>query len=257
MLHNLLSRRIQLLQQERIPLQKQLSRLPSETIIVTQNGNTTKWYTRSALHTPYIYLPKKELPLARQLAHRKYIELRLHEIDTELKILNSYLRRLPEDLPSDQLLADPRYRNLLLSGYHPQNDYVARWLEEPFASNPSHPENLIHSTPGSYKVRSKSEVMISTVLHDMHIPHRYEAPLALHSGVIYPDFTLLHPETHEVFYMEHFGMMDEPEYANAAALKIRHYIQAGFIPNIHLIFTCETREDPLTLDAIRRALWMF
>ena len=59
-------------------------------------------------------------------------------------------------------------------------------------------------------LRSKSEAMIEQALFYANIPYRYECKLELDNKILYPDFTMLHPETKEKYYWEHMGMMDNP-----------------------------------------------
>ena len=79
----------------------------------------------------------------------------------------------------------------------------------PYEKNPKYPEHLIHKTVSGIYVRSKSESMIALQLYTEKIPFRYECALQLGETTLYPDFTILHPKTGEIFYWEHFGMMDE------------------------------------------------
>ena len=65
------------------------------------------------------------------------------------------------------------------------------------------------------------------------MPYRYEFPIKLKSEsgtgrkvsevTFYPDFLCLNLRTREEFCWEHFGLMDDEEYANNAAGKINHY----------------------------------
>ena len=47
--------------------------------------------------------------------------------------------------------------------------------------------------------------------------------------IIYPDFTLRHPDTGKYYYWEHFGQMDTPEYYTKACSKMQLYISHGYI----------------------------
>lgn len=62
------------------------------------------------------------------------------------------------------------------------------------------------------------------------IPFRYECELQLEETTLYPDFTLRHPLTGQVFYWEHFGMMDNPNYCRNATTKLQLYFSHGIIP---------------------------
>ena len=104
---------------------------------------------------------------------------------------------------------------------------------------------------GNY-VRSKSESMIDMVLYIHKIPFRYECALTLGETTLFPDFTIRHPQTGEVFYWEHFGLMDNAEYSKNACSKLQLYTNHGIIPSIQLITTYETKEHPLTADVIEK-----
>lgn len=72
----------------------------------------------------------------------------------------------------------------------------------------------------------------------------------------YPDFTIRHPDTGKPFYWEHFGQMDQSNYANHTFNKLRDYNESGYTPTLQLITTFETLDTPLTSvvieDTIRR-----
>ena len=117
-----------------------------------------------------------------------------------------------------------------------------------------YPENKIHVAPSGNMVRSKSEVLIDMQLYTNHIPFRYECELQLGDVTIYPDFTVRNPRTGKLYYWEHFGIMDDSNYANNVALKLNTYISNHIIPTIDLITTFETRDHPLTIDTINQVI---
>lgn len=57
-----------------------------------------------------------------------------------------------------------------------------------------------------------------------------------------------------MYYWEHFGIMDDSNYANNVALKLNTYISNHIIPTIDLITTYKTKEHPLTIDTINRVI---
>ena len=73
--------------------------------------------------------------------------------------------------------------------------------------------------------------MIADKLYMMDIPYKYEYPISLSPyGIIYPDFVVLNVKERKEVIIEHFGMMDNPEYAAGAVQKIDMYIKNGYIP---------------------------
>lgn len=100
--------------------------------------------------------------------------------------------------------------------------------------------------------RSKSEYILATDFIEYKIPFLYERGLFLPvtEKWIYPDFTILNPETREEIYWEHFGMLDEPEYANKAILKLNEYELNGIHLGHQLIATFETSSQPLDISLV-------
>lgn len=86
------------------------------------------------------------------------------------------------------------------------------------------------------------------------IPFRYECALQLGETTLYPDFTILHPITGELFYWEHFGKMDNPKYAQNCIAKLQNYTAHGILPGIYLITTYESKDRPLTSETIDRVI---
>lgn len=81
-------------------------------------------------------------------------------------------------------------------------------------------DNAIITEKGE-AVRSKSEKIIADKLYMKEIPYVYEQPLYLKGyGYVVPDFKILNVRTKKEYYLEHFGMMDDYEYAKNAIKKI-------------------------------------
>ena len=103
-------------------------------------------------------------------------------------------------------------------------------------------------------MRSKSESLIAMNLYIQKVPYRYECELKLGSITLYPDFTLRHPSTGKIFYWEHFGIMDTPEYQKNAVDKVSLYMRHGIYPQDRLIITYETKEHPLDTNHIQQLI---
>lgn len=104
------------------------------------------------------------------------------------------------------------------------------------------------------RVRSKSECIVADMLDRRGLAYHYEQRLPLQDGDVYPDFTIMHPVTCQLYYLEYFGMVDVPEYAARAFEKIARYQTAGLDP--HLICLFESTATPLkssTIDAVLKA----
>ncbi len=235
-------------------LENELQKLPKGSLICSQNGKYYKWY--HFLDNKLSYIPKKNRPFAEQLALKKILSLQLKTCIAEKRSVDAYLKQSTSkaDYPDDFLLSHPEFQNLVSAHYTPHSLELQKWCKEDFEKNPKHPEQLIQKTISGNTVRSKSEAMIDTLLYVNQIPFRYECALSLGFTTLYPDFTIRHPSTGQIYYWEHFGLMDDPKYAQNACSKLQLYNSHGIIPSIHLITTFETADHPLTSDKIEKII---
>lgn len=235
-------------------LQSKLKHFPEGKIFCTKNRQYFKWYVTDG--KTQTYLPKNQRPLAEKLATKKYLSLLLEDLLHEKRAIDFYLRHHnPKGrLSDDMLLNCPEYKNLIAPFFKPLSQDLQEWTNAPLESNPKYPEQLIHKTASGKMVRSKSEVLIDMILYTNKIPFRYEAPLLLDNLTIYPDFTIRHPETGQLFYWEHFGMADDPEYCKNMNSKLSLYTFHGMIPTINLITTYETKDVPLSIEQVKKII---
>ena len=69
-----------------------------------------------------------------------------------------------------------------------------------------------------------------------------------------PDFTLLDVRRRKDILWEHFGKIDDPEYAQRSIKKLVEYENAGYYPGENMIVTFETRTFPLTPKEIKQVI---
>lgn len=92
------------------------------------------------------------------------------------------------------------------------------------------------------------------LLYINQIPFRYECSLTLGETTLFPDFTIRHPQTGDIYYWEHFGLMDKPIYIQNTYSKLQLYTSHGIIPTIQLITTYETKDYPMDVDTINKII---
>lgn len=133
-------------------------------------------------------------------------------------------------------------------------DFVKEWQSVSYGGKPFDYSSSEYYTAKGERVRSKSEVIIADTLARLGIPYRYEFPLDLKnkSFPIYPDFCCLNLRTRKEVYWEHFGMMDDQEYANKAVSKIRDLQESGYFAGENAIFTFESAALPLNAKFIEK-----
>lgn len=89
-------------------------------------------------------------------------------------------------------------------------------------------EGLIHRTVPGYLVRSKSEVIIANLLHQLGLRADYERKLVgPDGGFRYPDFTIDDPESGLTVYWEHLGMLSNARYRRDWEKKLAWYRAIG------------------------------
>ena len=244
------------LEQQIRDIEKHLKKMPEGKFVCTKNGNRYKWY-QSDLHTQ-TYIPKKKRKLAEKLATKKYLLSLLEDLKHERLAIQFYLRHHSKETRAEELLQKcPEIQRLLLPYFKPMSQELSEWKKESYKSNPTYPEQLIHKSISGNMLRSKSEVMIDMSLYKHKIPFRYEEEIELEGTILHPDFTVRHPKTGETYYWEHFGLMDNPSYAQSAFAKMNLYTSQGIIPSVNLITTFETKEHPLSIETIENIIGQY
>ena len=179
-------------------LEKQLNALPEGKLIIAGNGDYAKWYLSDGHHKKYI--PKCDQKLAEKMAFKKYLTALLSDAIHEKKSIEFYLKHhLTETGEAEKLFSSPEFKKLLLPHFTPLSKELEEWQSAPYEQNPRHPEHLIHKSSFGHNVRSKSEAIIATLLHIYKVPFRYECALPLGINVLFPDFTIRHPQTGETY----------------------------------------------------------
>jgi hypothetical protein len=229
-----------------------LQSLPEGKLLCSRDKNNFKYYHK--ISNKKVYLDKSKQKLAEQLAVKSYIHALLKDISHELTANQFYLRHYADKSFVESLLNHPGIQRLLNPYFKPHSKELAEWMSSPYTHNPYYPEHLSHKTVLNFLVRSKSESMITMMLHTNNIPFRYECELVLGSQIIYPDFTIRHPQTGECYYWEHLGKMDDPNYYKNKFRLLEQYTSHGIVPSINLILTFETQRHPLTADVIQKII---
>lgn len=163
-----------------------------------------------------------------RLMDRILLGLKNSSISDAYKLLGKGKQRLVDPIE----VSDERYRK-----EWEQCEYTGKEFEENATE--------IYTDRGE-RVRSKSEKIIADKLFKENIAYRYEYPLdVVQLGTFYPDFTILDEVNRRNIIFEHFGLMDNEEYANNAVSKIQIYSRAGYVLGDNLYITMETSTKPL------------
>lgn len=234
--------------------ESRLETCPEGKLICSRNDKRYKWYQKCGKEK--VYIPKRNRTLAEQLAIKKYLSLLKEDLLCEKQAIDDYLKHHTSNVgKAEKLLTDAsEYKNLLMPYFTPLSQELSDWMNSPYEKNLKFPEHLNNQSSSGHLLRSKSEAIIDMLLHINRIPFRYECALHLGEFTIFPDFTIRHPKTGEVFYWEHFGLMDNSNYSKNVSSKLQLYISNGIIPSIQLITTYETQSNPLSADAVEKII---
>lgn len=217
---------------------KRLRTLPTGTIVSTKNGKYTKWYVSNGHGLKY--LPKTEIRLARYLTKRKILEYEIKDLENEAIAVHSYLRFLQKRKLKEELIGNKLYADIIPLEYRELFAKIEQWKTEKFIQNQSCYHTI--TVQNNFKVKTKSEEMISMYLKSREIPFRYEEVINYNQKVLIPQFTIMNPHNGNVFYLEHFENINCDNNIPNFIKKIRKYISMGIVPDINLIISFENEE---------------
>lgn len=233
---------------------KELENTPEGSLRIGKSQGCSQYYhcTKYTNHNG-IYLPKKELELAKQLARKSYNEKILKYSEKTARNITRLLQDFQDDKLEQIYYSLNIEKQKLIVPIEPTfNQKLKKWLAEPYAGKGFSESAPIITTNSGIRVRSKSEKIMADYFDSVGIPYKYECPLWLEQyGMVYPDFTFLSPRTKKKMYWEHEGMMDNPEYAKKAIKKIELYEMNGIFPGEDLILTYESSTTILNMDIVK------
>lgn len=223
-------------------LKKRIKESPEGSLKVISKNNRVQYYVYYKGKTKYIR--KNETKLISELAQKYY----------DKKVLKIILKKNFSKTEIDQVYYSMGETNKFVEPILETNmEKLNKWKEIPY-SQPTFVSNQNYLYSKNYeKLRSKSEKLISDMLYDNKIIYKYECPLYLKGyGTIYPDFTFYDPISDEEIYWEHFGIMDDIEYANRTLNKIEHYASNGIYIGERLIVTFESSKIQLNIQIVNQ-----
>ncbi len=242
---------IRMIDRELIRLNRKLAACPEGKLWIVQNGKYYSYYYKPEGSTR-VYLGKDQRELARRLAYKKYLELKIQDLEAKKEALIHYDEKYLShfDQAARYLLENEGAARLLRECFPVAEAPLAVWAARPEARDAPYQENRIIECNSGHMVRTKSEALIANTLFEARIPFRYEDPLVLGNETVYPDFTIRHPQTGEYIYWEHFGMVDQLKYKSRWINALNNYASSGYYPFYNLIATTETGDMPLDAGQI-------
>ena len=194
---------------------------------VTEHGTAAGRVTDEAVLCARKYYAARLLPvLERELASLKTLQADYFPQDKF---------RVYDDLP-------PAVQSLVSPLFVDARQRAKKWAEEPYLhSEFPFDESNCYMMRSGVRVRSRAEMIIGEQLSSLGLFYRYECAYVLPDGrTVCPDFTIMHPETGELYYLEYFGLMSDSNYAASALAKIRAYQQTADAPRFIYLFESAT-----------------
>ena len=228
--------------------EKALKKAPKGVLnIHSSNGRTQYYYKETSNDKKRMYIKENEKKLVKDLCQKEYDQKVLVTARQELKVLEK-LQKTYQKTTCEELYGQLHIQrqSFVIPIEIPDDEYIQNWQEETYEGKGfpiGYPE---YYTDKGERVRSKSEIIIANILNKYGVPYKYEHPLYLKEYLtMYPDFTVLNVCTRKEIYFEHFGMMDDPQYAEIAINKIETYAKNGIFIGDNLIATFESKQKPL------------
>lgn len=199
------------------------------------------------------YIKQSETGLIRGLAQRKYVDDLREACEAEAGAIDSYLSKLPivraEELCDS---AEEEVRGMIDPIVDNDTSFVLGWERENYTPQL---EVSLHDgleTERGEWVKSKSECMIANMLYKNGISYVYEKPLKIGDFLFKPDFTILDVRRRRELFLEHLGMMGDPNYADGAVFKLNIFARAGYYLGDRLLISMETANRPLDIQATEK-----
>lgn len=221
-----------------------------ETGSVTLRNGVFNWFQR--VDGKQYSKKIEDAALLFRLRKRQFVKRALPLLAQRIKNNKRYL--------NDDVLYDPvkinmeipeQYKGLRGMDIFLDNDInVEDWDTQNYSKNELYNEGRRYKINENDWVRSKSETIIAMRLQEKGFHIKYELKLDFGKQIFYPDFAILLPVSRRLVYYEHFGMIDDPEYAKKAFKKLKTYAENGIMLGYNLVITFETRDDPLSLENV-------
>lgn len=273
--------------------EKALKKAPEGSLRVSKSHGAVQYYQKIDKDGKNgRYLDSAHRDLAQKLAQKAYNIKLLPAIKKELALLQAALTKIQEATKGGEIplvaleLVNPECHALVTTATLTDQQYAAAWLSQKYKRKPFQPDSPELYTARGERVRSKSEVIIADTLNRLGVPYHYEFPLTLKIGgrapvsrdlsnssratksrelttsstttlTVHPDFLCLNLRTRQEFIWEHFGLMDDPDYAAKAVQKLQTYNQNDIHPGQSLVISTETTDFPLNTKHIENLINTF
>ena len=244
-------------------LEKVIAASPSGNLICRKKADGSYRYARKMIlsdgKTKELYLGKKHKEEIHLLAERMLSERELKDLKKERDLLVPYLDYLQQETNTEKYLRlNPGISNIALSEEEKIREQANKWKYQEYSRNKNFAEHLVYPTvvPGLL-VRSKSEADIIARLEYYEVPYHYEENTQIGQYNQAIDLKCLNIYKDQLWYWDHRGQMDNPEYINKVLWCDRQFYDNGIILGKNLIITTETKDSPLDINWVDQLILYF
>ena len=249
------------LQQRKINLEavirnkeSELKSAPSEHLRICDRKTFVEYYVRrNPQEKNGKYISKDRMDYVKSLAQKDYNQKVLNMAKRELVKNSDYISFLKDNQLTKiyDRFSEPR-KQLVIPIKMSDDNYLNEWRKQSYEPMGFDDGLAEYYSDSGIRVRSKSEIIIANMLEKYGVPYKYECPLKLSKwGIVRPDFTCLNVRTRKEYIWEHFGMMDDENYANKNVMKINLYEESGYHAGKNMIMTFETSQHPINSHIIK------
>ncbi|SFG35542.1 hypothetical protein SAMN04487761_11433 [Lachnospiraceae bacterium C7] len=201
------------------------------------------------------YVKSKDVYKLKKIAQKQYSQAVYQKLLNNQHAIEKFLKNYNVNKIHQEYNKMAEGRKVLVTPIIETDElYRINWLDDEYESMPFVKETEFYTNNG-IRVRSKSELIIANLLEQYDIPYKYEKPLVLKGiGKIRPDFICLNSKTHQEYVWEHFGMMDNADYANKNVVKLHCYQQNGYYPGVNMIVSFETSAQPISSKNLKKII---
>ncbi|MBQ3162982.1 MAG: hypothetical protein IJC02_00335 [Lachnospiraceae bacterium] len=235
-------------------VKNRLKDAPTGTLRLSKSHHQLQYYRCTKEKKTGIYINKKNIGIARQLAQKTYDEKVLKLAEKRLSQIYKITKDYEENEIEELFFKERVERQELIEPVEPTwEQKMKEWKTREYKGKGFRDDTPIILTERGERVRSKSEKILADYFYRNGIEYKYECPLYLNGiGTIYPDFTFLSSKTGEEMYWEHNGKVDDPVYARNMVKKILAYESNGIFQGEKLILTFETEQTILNSSKIEQ-----
>ena len=173
---------------------QELENAPEGTLRIGKSQGYPQYYhCKNGTSHNGVYLPKKEIELARQLAQKSYNEKILRYAEKTYIKISGLLKDYEDDKMEQILFSEHPERQKLISPVEATfQQKLEHWKSQPYVCKAFSEDAPVIMTNKGLRVRSKSEKIMADYFDSIPLAFKYECPLHLEPyGTIYPGDNLI------------------------------------------------------------------